>query len=385
MCGKFRPGHFNAVVDVIDRFIAIINPKRIYFGQKDLQQLMIINHFVKRNHKYTKVIECKTIREKNGIACSSRNVLLTLKEKIIASKIYKLLKNKKHNLIKKKLSLIEIKRKILKLGVNKIEYITFATSGNSTDFGDMTSTRTQPSGCSDAHGGLEAYDPRLIPVGSGRAIVGGGAPGGTDINTLEYFNINTLGNATDFGDLVKSVQMMAAYGSHTRGIWHAGKDPGALNDIQSVELHSLGNAADFGDATVSRGEMAQGLANRTRGLGAGGTTPGSYSDVVDYITIATAGNATDFGNLTAGVKRCTGSANSTRGLFGGGYAPGSFKDTIDYFTIASTGDATDFGNLVTARQQSSSGSSATRAIVAMGGETTGPGMSDEIDLSLIHI
>ena len=123
LCGKFRPGHFEAVVDVIDRFISIINPKRIYFGEKDLQQLKIINHFVKRNHKDTKVIGCKTIREKNGIACSSRNFLLSLKQKIIASKVYNLLKNKKQNLIKKKLGLIEIKRKILKLGVNKIEYI----------------------------------------------------------------------------------------------------------------------------------------------------------------------------------------------------------------------------------------------------------------------
>ena len=123
LCGKFRPGHFEAVVDVIDRFISIINPKRIYFGEKDLQQLKIINHFVKRNHKDTKVIGCKTIREKNGIACSSRNFLLSLKQKIIASKVYNLLKNKKQNLIKKKLGLIEIKRKIRELGVNKIEYI----------------------------------------------------------------------------------------------------------------------------------------------------------------------------------------------------------------------------------------------------------------------
>ena len=123
LCGKFRPGHFKAVVDVINRFINIINPKRIYFGEKDFQQLKIINHFVKKNYKDTKVIGCKTIREKNGIACSSRNLLLSLKQKIIASEVYNLLKKKKQNLIKNRLSLIKIKRKILKLGVNKIEYM----------------------------------------------------------------------------------------------------------------------------------------------------------------------------------------------------------------------------------------------------------------------
>ena len=71
----------------------------------------------------TEVIGCKTIREKNGIACSSRSLFLSLEQKIIASKVYKLLVNKKQNLIKNKSGLTEIKRKIKKLGVNKIEYI----------------------------------------------------------------------------------------------------------------------------------------------------------------------------------------------------------------------------------------------------------------------
>ena len=123
LCGKFRPGHFKAVVDVINRFIKIIKPKRVYFGEKDMQQLKIIDHFVKKNHRDIKVIGSKTIREKNGIPCSSRNLLLSLKQKVIASKVYKLLKNKKQNLVRNKSGIIEIKRKILKLGVNKIEYI----------------------------------------------------------------------------------------------------------------------------------------------------------------------------------------------------------------------------------------------------------------------
>ena len=123
LCGKFRPGHFKAIVDVIDRFINIIRPKRIYFGEKDMQQLKILTHYIKKNHKSTKVIGCKTIREKNGVACSSRNLLLSLRQKIIASKVYKLLLNKKNTLAKNKSSLMEIKEKIRKLGVTKIEYI----------------------------------------------------------------------------------------------------------------------------------------------------------------------------------------------------------------------------------------------------------------------
>ena len=123
LCGKFRPGHFEAVVDVIDRFIKIIKPKNIYFGEKDMQQLKIIEHFVNKNHSKTKVIGCKTIRDKNGVALSSRNFLLSIKENQIASKIYKLINDNKQNLIKKKLSLVSIKRKIFMLGVRKIDYI----------------------------------------------------------------------------------------------------------------------------------------------------------------------------------------------------------------------------------------------------------------------
>ena len=123
LCGKYRPGHFKAVVDVIDRFIKIIRPKKVYFGEKDMQQLKIIDDFIKKNYSETKVISCKTIREKSGIAFSSRNYLLSAKEKIIASKIFKLLVNKKQKLIKKELSLKILKRMICKLGVKKIDYI----------------------------------------------------------------------------------------------------------------------------------------------------------------------------------------------------------------------------------------------------------------------
>ena len=123
LCGKFRPGHFEGVADVIDRFIKIIKPKNIYFGEKDMQQLKIIEHFVKKNYNKIKVVGCKTIREKNGVAYSSRNFLLTSKEKKIASEIYKVLVSKKKYFIKKKISLDKIKNKIFELGVHKVDYI----------------------------------------------------------------------------------------------------------------------------------------------------------------------------------------------------------------------------------------------------------------------
>ena len=130
LCGEFRPGHFEAVVDVIERFIKIINPKKIYLGEKDMQQLKIMEHFISKNYNKIKIIGCKTIRERNGIACSSRNFLLSVYEKKIASKIYKILVNKKKHLIKKEISLDTIKNKILKLGVHKIDYIKLLDVNN---------------------------------------------------------------------------------------------------------------------------------------------------------------------------------------------------------------------------------------------------------------
>ena len=123
LCGEFRIGHFEAVVDVIDRFIKIIRPKKIFFGEKDMQQLKIVEDFIKKNHNYTKIVGCKTIREKNGIALSSRNFHLSVKEKNIASNVYKILFKNKNRLLEKKISLNNIKKIILEIGVSKIDYL----------------------------------------------------------------------------------------------------------------------------------------------------------------------------------------------------------------------------------------------------------------------
>ena len=101
----------------------IIKPSKIFLGEKDMQQLKIVQEFINRNKIKTKVVSCKSIREKNGLVFSSRNFLLTLKEKKIASNVFKLLNDKKHILIKKNNLLNKIKNKILKFGINEIDYL----------------------------------------------------------------------------------------------------------------------------------------------------------------------------------------------------------------------------------------------------------------------
>ena len=123
LCGKFRKGHFEAVADVIDNYIKIIKPNKIFLGEKDMQQLKIIEDFVKRNHKNTKIVGCKIVREVNGIPYSSRNTLLSINEKIIASKVCKFIRSKKKIIIRNKKLIKSIMKEIYSFGVNKIDYV----------------------------------------------------------------------------------------------------------------------------------------------------------------------------------------------------------------------------------------------------------------------
>ena len=130
LCGKFRPLHFKGVINVVNRFLEIIKPRWIFLGAKDFQQLSIIKKHINKNKIKTKIISCTTIREKNGIAFSSRNLLLKKKDYFIAGKIYHLIKKNKKKLIKRKAFIKIIKKKILSFGANKIEYITVLDINN---------------------------------------------------------------------------------------------------------------------------------------------------------------------------------------------------------------------------------------------------------------
>ena len=95
MCAKFRKRHFEGVLDVLDRFIELISPQKMFMGEKDFQQFFFVKNFIENKYK-TKVYVCKTIRNKNKLALSSRNSLLN-KQSFAASEIIakRLLKLKK--------------------------------------------------------------------------------------------------------------------------------------------------------------------------------------------------------------------------------------------------------------------------------------------------
>ncbi|WP_075602737.1 pantoate--beta-alanine ligase [Saccharicrinis aurantiacus] len=92
MEGQFRPGHFNGVAQVVSRFFDLINPDKAFFGEKDFQQLAIIKKMTKLLGYEIKIVPCAIIRESDGLAMSSRNMLLTDEYRseapIIAQKLF---------------------------------------------------------------------------------------------------------------------------------------------------------------------------------------------------------------------------------------------------------------------------------------------------------
>jgi len=125
LCGKFRKGHFEGVLNVVNRFIEIIKPRYIYLGKKDYQQLYLIKKHIEKKNIKSKIIECKTIRENSGIACSTRNSSLNRNQIKVASNIFHYLSNIKKKLKKKNdlFRINEIKKDLINIGAKKIDYI----------------------------------------------------------------------------------------------------------------------------------------------------------------------------------------------------------------------------------------------------------------------
>ena len=130
LCAKYRPGHFEGVLSVINQFIKKLKVKTIFLGEKDYQQYLIIKEFLKKNSKI-KTILCKTKRMKNGLAYSSRNKLLNTKS-INKSALFVLKIKKIFNLLRKKnLNNKKIIRKFIKENNNiNIEYLELRNKYN---------------------------------------------------------------------------------------------------------------------------------------------------------------------------------------------------------------------------------------------------------------
>jgi len=213
-----------------------------------------------------------------------------------------------------------------------IDYVTILTTGNATDFGNLTSARNGQGGCTTS---------------TTRGLFSGG---GSVTTTIDYITIATTGNATDFGDHAPA-HGTCTVSDLTRALIHIheGTSDYYNEDIEYVTIDTTGNATDFGD--IIEGKSGTGaVSNLTRAVIAGGKYTSGASNVrttMDYVTIQTLGNGTDFGDLTTARSSLAGCSSTTKGVFGGGYNGSNFN-TIDYITIDTVGNATDFGDLTTA-------------------------------------
>ena len=266
-------------------------------------------------------------------------------------------------------------------GINNITYITISTLGADQDFGDLTDARKQAGGTSSrtralfsggsrpsytsnitdyvtmsSTGDAQDFGDNFNDNGTGqgeqfggtsngtRAVWNGGYRSGTNINTISYNTISSLGNALDFGDRTTGGFSFGAVNSSTRSIVAGGSNPGSLNIIDYVTISTLGNSLDFGDLTVASRSGGQSACNSTRGvIPLGYYTPGAVGNRIDYITMATTGNSTDFGDSTQARQDAGGMSSPTRGVFAGGLTP-TVVNTMDYIEIPTTGNAVDFGD-----------------------------------------
>ena len=174
------------------------------------------------------------------------------------------------------------------------------------------------------------------------------------VNSMSYIEIATTGNASDFGDISSLRSQSANGGSSTRGVIAGGYGPAApspgtgLTQIDYMTFSSQGGASTFGDLSLRR-HAAVPLNDSTRMLNvAGNTNPntsaGDFTNQIDYITMASDGNAVLFGDLVAQAagSYMAGTSTQTRMIFAGNISPAGATH-IQYVEIASTGEAMDFG------------------------------------------
>ena len=195
-------------------------------------------------------------------------------------------------------------------GGNRIQYIDIATTGNAVDFGDTTHSW---------YAGFAVNDTVRGIAGGGQTP---DSPNNMN-NGIDVITIRTTGNATEFGDLtLNSGGRYAAGGASnaTRGVIAGGRyNPGTYtNAIGFITMATQGNEIDFGDLTLARWEIHGGMASATRAVFQSGDSPGiasaSADNRLDFVQIATTGNAVDFGDTNDHRRGMMSASNGHGGL-----------------------------------------------------------------------
>jgi len=189
-------------------------------------------------------------------------------------------------------------------GTNTIEYITIASEGNAVNFGDVTANGVSMAG--------EGMDSCASPT---RGIISGGSTPSTKRNTITYLTIATTGNTTYFGQMQEQRWTFGSGSNSTRGIFSGGRTPDASAGvcvIDYITIATTGNSIDFGQLTDNR-SGCDAVTSSIRFVTGGGYNP-TNTNIIDYVTIATQGDAVDFGDLTYARARSGSCSNAHGGL-----------------------------------------------------------------------
>ena len=219
----------------------------------------------------------------------------------------------------------------------QIDYFATATTGNASDFGDSTMDANRICGLSDGTKGVFA---------GGAGDVSGGSSY-QNLNVIDYITIASTGNATDFGDLLSANSGCVSTNDNTRGIFIGGYDgSNIINTLQYITIATPGNATDFGDDLTTSFKSSRGvMADGTYGVWQNGYTGSAYkSNVIAYLTVQSLGNATDFGDISEARKEAQSTSNATKGHINGG-SGASLSNSIEQITIATPGNSSDFADL----------------------------------------
>ena len=240
--------------------------------------------------------------------------------------------------------------------VDTMDFIEIATTGDAVDFGDQSRSGYQQASVSSSTRGL---------------IMGGANPSGS-LSSIGYVTISSQGGANDYGDLRQATTHAGAASNNTRGIIGGGYEtPLYFNTIDFVTIATTGSSNEFGSLSEKKWFAGNTRASATRVLFMAGATPDSLNDI-EFVEIATLGTSQDFGELINGLKGygggCGNCQSPTRTVIMGGYYNPADRNEIQFVTFATKGNSTDFGDLLTTVRGGGSNSNTTRGVLA-GGRT----------------
>ena len=235
---------------------------------------------------------------------------------------------------------------------------------------------------------IQTFSPNLDGNG-GRGIASGGYNSGSPAGNaaIDFFNIESAGNAADFGDLSDGRWAITTGASNTRGIFAGGDSPGDVNTVDFITISSTGSTSDFGDIGTGGHRSAAGVSNQTRMVAAGGDKDPhpNQMNTINFVTIASTGNFVDSGgDLQDAKQSMTNSVNSpTRGIISGGFTP-SAVTRIEFINITSMGNGQDFGTLsAEANTEQGTVSSSTRGLIKISTDGTNSDQVDTIQITTL--